>query len=155
MLPWSVETYVQSMKRGSLVTPEEETRLRSKFPPGNSIFESNLEEKPGIIVDDDGNILVWSLPDILMDEMLVCGLSMLRVAMDSLNDGIILGGRTNCRRVGNYSSRWCPSCRHVRHIGGRKPKTSRKATCCRRALLTWRAAGISSATMWVYTYYTH
>uniref|UniRef100_A0A5K1K6H8 Cell surface hydrophobicity-associated protein n=1 Tax=Ganoderma boninense TaxID=34458 RepID=A0A5K1K6H8_9APHY len=73
VVTWDAEAYANDLKRVALPNPEVEDRLMVKYPPllgvdGVLAFHAaNLPviEGPAIVTDNQGRVLVWSLPGIL------------------------------------------------------------------------------------------
>jgi hypothetical protein len=64
-VPWNVEDYLKRIgKKPTGMNGEFEDRLKQEFPPGKEIGAAVILE-PCIIVDSEGNILLWHLPDII------------------------------------------------------------------------------------------
>lgn len=70
-VPWRVEDYVEGLKRKSVTVEMEESERRRKFPGGTDVWNADLAEEAGIIVDKNGKILVWSLPEIITLDAMV------------------------------------------------------------------------------------
>ncbi|PIL25435.1 hypothetical protein GSI_13325 [Ganoderma sinense ZZ0214-1] len=77
VLEWSAEDYAKDVGGGVLVKPEHEATLMRKYPPLidvhkvlNSMEEHLpiIDDRPAVITDRDGNVLVWSLPGILPEK---------------------------------------------------------------------------------------
>ena len=72
MLPWSVKDYAKALGKRGCTEEVLEEELHAAFPSGLDPDGGDLADKPGIIVDLEGNILVWILPGVISGEAQVC-----------------------------------------------------------------------------------
>ena len=66
-VPWTMHEYLKELggtARGK-VKEAREIALKGMFPPGPDFTQGEVIREPTIIMDRDGNILVWYLPGVL------------------------------------------------------------------------------------------
>jgi hypothetical protein len=67
-LPWSIEEYAGQLSRSQNIgTPENEARLKEKFPPIYKAINGllPLQDEPCIVMDSQNIIVLWYMPDAL------------------------------------------------------------------------------------------